>query len=98
MTRVDVDLGRNAYTNAQAYCSTKKKVAQKADRAIHWHPVKALKGAERKAKEELRQARGTKASMQLIRKAPWFAKFVWQVSLENFLVVAGRDAQRRTSS
>ena len=89
---VDIDLGCNAYTNAQAYYATKKRVAQKADKTVQ-SGDKALRGAERKAKEELKRV-DTKASIQLIRKAHWFEKFVWFVSSENFLVVAGRDAQQ----
>jgi predicted ribosome quality control (RQC) complex YloA/Tae2 family protein len=67
VTTVDVDLGCNAYTNAQSYYSTKKKVAQKADKTIQ-SGDKALKGAERKAKEELKRV-DTKASIQVLRTA-----------------------------
>lgn len=47
---VDVDLGVNAYTNAQNYYQTKKKVAAKMEKTIQ-SQGKALKGAERKAKQ-----------------------------------------------
>ena len=92
VTTVDVELGCNAYINAQSYYSNKKKVAFKADKTIQ-SGDKAIKGAERKAKEELKRV-DTKSTILTIRKAHWFEKFVWFVSSENFLVVAGRDAQQ----
>uniref|UniRef100_A0A0C3U817 NFACT RNA-binding domain-containing protein n=2 Tax=Geminigeraceae TaxID=589343 RepID=A0A0C3U817_GUITC len=89
---VDVDLGMNAYQNAQSYYSSKKKVALKAEKTMQ-AAGKAIKGAERKAKEDLKKA-DTKASIQQIRKTHWFEKFIWFISSENFLVLCGRDAQQ----
>lgn len=50
-----MDLGVNAYTNAQNYYQTKKKVAAKMEKTIQ-SQGKALKGAERKAKQGTWQA------------------------------------------
>lgn len=35
-----------------------------------------------------------KSSIQQVRKQHWFEKFIYFVSSENFLVLAGRDAQQ----
>jgi len=92
VTCVDVDLGQNGYSNAQYYYSSKKKVALKAEKTAA-SADKAIKGASRKAKEELKKV-DTKSSIQAIRKVHWFEKFIWFISSENFLVVCGRDAQQ----
>lgn len=111
VTLVDVDLGQNAYSNAQDYYTSKKKVdrplflvrvhdpgvccswpcvrygklqnTRKIVRSAHFHTFgpqvafkaektaasadKAIKGASRKAKEELKKV-DTKSSIQAIRK------------------------------
>eukprot|EP00282_Hemiselmis_andersenii_P032768 CAMPEP_0169451756 /NCGR_PEP_ID=MMETSP1042-20121227/13868_1 /TAXON_ID=464988 /ORGANISM="Hemiselmis andersenii, Strain CCMP1180" /LENGTH=638 /DNA_ID=CAMNT_0009563691 /DNA_START=64 /DNA_END=1977 /DNA_ORIENTATION=- len=92
VTLVDVDLGSNAYTNAEHYYTSKKKMAHKAGKT-EASADKAIKGAARKAKEELKRV-DTKSSIQAIRKVHWFEKFVWFISSENYLVVSGRDAQQ----
>jgi predicted ribosome quality control (RQC) complex YloA/Tae2 family protein len=35
-----------------------------------------------------------KATIQQIRKPMWFEKFHWFISTENYIVIAGRDAQQ----
>jgi predicted ribosome quality control (RQC) complex YloA/Tae2 family protein len=92
VTAVDVDLGLNAYTNAQNYYQTKKKVESKMEKTIA-NQSKALKGAERKAKQEIKNVEVKSAILQM-RKPHWFEKFIYFVSSENFLVLAGRDAQQ----
>ena len=92
VTAVDVDLAINAYTNAQNYYQTKKKVAAKMEKTIQ-SQGKALKGAERKAKQDLKNVE-VKSAIQQVRKQHWFEKFIYFISSENFLVLAGRDAQQ----
>ena len=92
VTAVDVDLGLNAYTNAQNYYQTKKKVQAKMEKT-QASQGRALKGAERKAKQELKSVE-VKSAIQQVRKQHWFEKFIYFVSSENFLVLAGRDAQQ----
>ncbi|MGB1606822.1 MAG: NFACT RNA binding domain-containing protein, partial [Promethearchaeia archaeon] len=92
VTAVDVDLGLNAYTNAQNYYQTKKKVQVKMEKT-QASQGRALKGAERKAKQELKSVE-VKSAIQQVRKQHWFEKFIYFVSSENFLVLAGRDAQQ----
>ena len=65
VTAVDVDLGVNAYTNSQSYYQTKKKVAAKMEKTMQ-NQGKALKGAERKAKAELKNVE-VKSAIQQVR-------------------------------
>ena len=51
---VDIDLGLNAYGNAQFYYTSKKKMAHKVDKTVQ-AADKAIKGATRKAKEDLKR-------------------------------------------
>lgn len=52
-----------------------------------------MKSAERKIKKDLKATRIT-TSINKIRKPFWFEKFLWFISTEGFLVIAGRDMQQ----
>ena len=52
-----------------------------------------MKSAERKIFAEMQQTRST-ATISKMRKPFWFEKFLWFISSENYLVIAGRDAQQ----
>lgn len=54
---------------------------------------KALKSAEKKAKQSLKEA-ATVSRIQKARKVLWFEKFFWFISSENYLVIGGRDQQQ----
>jgi len=56
-----------------------------------WSQV--MKAAERKAQAEIKQTRTTPA-LSKMRKPYWFEKFLWFISSENYVVIAGRDAQQ----
>uniref|UniRef100_A0A4W3JBH5 Ribosome quality control complex subunit NEMF n=1 Tax=Callorhinchus milii TaxID=7868 RepID=A0A4W3JBH5_CALMI len=53
----------------------------------------AFKSAEKKTKKTLKEAQ-TVITIQKARKVYWFEKFLWFVSSENYLVIAGRDQQQ----
>jgi len=55
--------------------------------------LKAFKSAEQKIKQDLKETKIT-ASINKIRKPFWFEKFVWFISSENYLVIAGHDMQQ----
>lgn len=55
--------------------------------------MQAMKSAERKIKKDLKETRIT-TSINKIRKPFWFEKFLWFISTEGFLVIAGRDMQQ----
>jgi len=90
---VDVDILISAYANAERYYQNKRIAATKHEKAII-ASEQAIKHAENKAREELSKVQRDKAAIREIRKYYWFEKFHWFISSENFLVVAGRDAQQ----
>lgn len=53
----------------------------------------ALKSAERKTKETLKEVETT-TRIKKARKTYWFEKFFWFISSENYLVIGGRDQQQ----
>ncbi|RXM94189.1 Nuclear export mediator factor NEMF [Acipenser ruthenus] len=54
---------------------------------------KAFKSAEKKTKQTLKEVQ-TVITIQKARKVYWFEKFLWFISSENYLVIAGRDQQQ----
>ena len=53
----------------------------------------ALKSATKKTKQQLKEVHKS-TSINKLRKVHWFEKFLWFVSSENFLVLAGHDQQQ----
>ncbi|CAO3640297.1 unnamed protein product [Cunninghamella blakesleeana] len=90
--KVDVDISLTAFANARNYYDVKKSTAAKHEKTIA-ATSKALKSAERKIRQDLKE---TKISLSInkIRKPYWFEKFLWFVSSEGYLVIAGRDMQQ----
>lgn len=89
---VDVDLALSAWANARKYYDQKRSAAQKEQKTIH-ASQKALKSAERKTQQTLKEVR-TISKISKARKVYWFEKFYWFISSENYLVIGGRDAQQ----
>ncbi|RZF44610.1 hypothetical protein LSTR_LSTR014830 [Laodelphax striatellus] len=54
---------------------------------------KALKSAEKKTKQTLKEVQAI-TNINKARKVFWFEKFLWFVSSENYLVIGGRDQQQ----
>ena len=90
--RIEIDLGLSAYGNAKAYYDSKKEATRKEMKTID-ASKKALKSAEKKTMESLKDIEIVK-QISKARKTLWFEKFIWFVSSENYLVIAGRDAQQ----
>uniref|UniRef100_A0A8B9GV30 NFACT RNA-binding domain-containing protein n=1 Tax=Astyanax mexicanus TaxID=7994 RepID=A0A8B9GV30_ASTMX len=55
--------------------------------------IQAFKSAEKKTKQTLKEVQ-TVTTIQKARKVYWFEKFLWFISSENYLVIAGRDQQQ----
>lgn len=89
---VDVDLDLSAFANARRYYDQKRTAAKKQQKTIE-SQIKALKSAERKTKQTLKDVQ-TITNINKARKVYWFEKFFWFVSSENYLVIAGRDQQQ----
>lgn len=89
---VDVDLNLSAYANAKKYYDSKRSAAKKEQKTVE-AAQKAFKSAEKKTKQTLKEVQ-TVTSIQKARKVFWFEKFLWFVSSENYLIIAGRDQQQ----
>ncbi|CAO3664318.1 unnamed protein product [Umbelopsis ramanniana] len=91
-SKVDLDIYLTAFANARKYYDQKRATAAKHEKTIA-ASEKAMKSAERKIKQELKESKIT-ATVSKIRKPFWFEKFLWFISTENYLVIAGRDMQQ----
>ncbi|XP_061854408.1 ribosome quality control complex subunit NEMF isoform X2 [Colius striatus] len=89
---VDVDLSLSAYANAKKYYDHKRHAAKKTQKTVE-AAEKAFKSAEKKTKQTLREVQ-TVTTIQKARKIYWFEKFLWFISSENYLIIAGRDQQQ----
>jgi predicted ribosome quality control (RQC) complex YloA/Tae2 family protein len=92
---VDVDLSLSAHANAREYYAMKKTAAFKMDRAVE-ATDRTIKVASKRAAVDAQkmEADAVASSIRARRKAYWFEKFNYFISSENYLVVAGRDAQQ----
>ncbi|KAG7328087.1 hypothetical protein KOW79_008031 [Hemibagrus wyckioides] len=89
---VDVDLGLSAYANSKKYYDHKRNAAKKEQKTVE-AAEKAYKSAEKKTKQTLKEVQ-TVTTIQKARKVFWFEKFLWFISSENYLIIAGRDQQQ----
>lgn len=89
---VDIDLSLTAFANARRYYDQKRTAAKKQQKTLE-SADKALKSAERKTKQTLKEAH-TISNITKARKTYWFEKFYWFISSDNYLVIAGRDQQQ----
>ncbi|KAF9346640.1 hypothetical protein BGX26_001841 [Mortierella sp. AD094] len=89
---IDLDIYLTAFANARKYYDVKKQSAIKQEKTMA-HASKAFKSAEKKIRQQLQEVQIT-TSIQRARKPYWFEKFMWFITSENYLVIAGRDAQQ----
>lgn len=89
---IDIDLSLGAYSNATRYYDNKRTAARKELKTIE-ASGKALKSAERKTKQTLKDVK-IQTTISKARKTYWFEKFFWFISSENFLIIGGRDQQQ----
>lgn len=69
------------------YYDQKRNAAKKQQKTIE-SADKALKSAERKTKQTLKEVQ-TISSISKARKTYWFEKFYWFISSDNYLVSKG---------
>ncbi|KAK2574955.1 hypothetical protein KPH14_008718 [Odynerus spinipes] len=89
---IDIDLAYSAFGNARKYYNQKRSAAKKQQKTIE-SQGKALKSAEKKTKQTLKEVQAIH-SINKVRKTYWFEKFYWFISSENYLVIGGRDQQQ----
>ncbi|KAG9336404.1 hypothetical protein JZ751_002751 [Albula glossodonta] len=83
---VDVDLSLSAYANAKKYYDHKRTAAKKEQKTVE-------AAQKKKTKQTLKEVQ-TVTTIQKARKVYWFEKFLWFISSENYLIIAGRDQQQ----
>ncbi|KAI9293032.1 hypothetical protein K502DRAFT_367084, partial [Neoconidiobolus thromboides FSU 785] len=93
--KVDIDLGLSAHANASRYYTMKKNSATKKEKTLAIAET-AFKNAEIKVQNDLKELKLNKPTIGVnkIRKPFWFEKFMWFISSEGYLVIAGRDVQQ----
>ncbi|XP_066585470.1 ribosome quality control complex subunit NEMF homolog [Prorops nasuta] len=89
---IDIDLAHTAFANARKYYNQKRSAAKKQQKTIESQD-KALKSAEKKTKQTLKEVQAIH-SINKLRKTYWFEKFYWFITSENYLVIGGRDQQQ----
>ena len=88
--KVDIDLALSAYSNISSLHTNKKTAARKEEKT-HDAGEKVLKSAQIKAKTLIQEAEKIK-QIRKSRKVYWFEKYLWFITSENYLCIAGRDA------
>ncbi|ROT82833.1 Serologically defined colon cancer antigen 1-like protein [Penaeus vannamei] len=88
---VEIDLDISAMANARCYYDQKRQAAKKEQKTIS-ASAKALQSAEKKTRQTLKEVAAI-TNINKARKVHWFEKFLWFISSENYLVIAGRDMQ-----
>eukprot|EP01134_Creolimax_fragrantissima_P004497 CFRG4497T1 len=89
---IEIDLAQNAFGNACTYHS-KKKQAKEKEKRTEDTSKKAIKSVEKSTKLKVKELQ-LRTEIAKSRKVLWFEKFLWFISSENYLVIAGRDAQQ----
>jgi predicted ribosome quality control (RQC) complex YloA/Tae2 family protein len=80
---IDIDLAYSAFGNATKYYSQKRTAAKKQQKTIE-SQGKALKSAEKKTKQVLKEVQAIH-TINKARKVYWFEKFYWFITSENYL-------------
>eukprot|EP00397_Hematodinium_sp_SG-2012_P004078 GEMP01004089.1.p1 GENE.GEMP01004089.1~~GEMP01004089.1.p1 ORF type:complete len:1114 (+),score=343.21 GEMP01004089.1:92-3433(+) len=95
MLVVQLDLSLSAYANVGALHGARKQQKQK-HKKTEIQAETALRNAEKKALADMKkfEERQQVKGLRKVRKHWWFEKFYWFISSENYLVLAGRDAQQ----
>ncbi|KII68681.1 Nuclear export mediator factor NEMF [Thelohanellus kitauei] len=86
-----VDLSLNAFANSKQYFQTRRMVIDKIERTLA-SQNKALQSAKAKMKRVVKENE-VQVKIKKNRKTNWFEKFRYFISSDNYLVIAGRDAQ-----
>uniref|UniRef100_A0A1B6MPX6 NFACT RNA-binding domain-containing protein n=1 Tax=Graphocephala atropunctata TaxID=36148 RepID=A0A1B6MPX6_9HEMI len=89
---IDIDLALTSFANAKRYYDKKRSAAKKQQKTVE-SQGKALKSAEKKTKQALKEVQAM-STITKARKVYWFEKFFWFISSENYLVIGGRDQQQ----
>lgn len=91
---IDIDLSLTAYASASSYFAQKKALLVKESKTLQ-SSSKALKSTERKVASDLKKGlKQEKEVLRPLRQPVWFEKFLFFISSDGYLVLAGRDLQQ----
>ncbi|KAK5124515.1 hypothetical protein LTR85_001732 [Meristemomyces frigidus] len=91
---IDIDLALSPWSNARQYFDQRKNAAVKQEKTAQ-ASQKALKSTEQKVMADLMKGlKQEKDILRPVRKQMWFEKFIYFISSDGYLVLAGRDAQQ----
>lgn len=91
---IDIDLALSPWANARQYYDQRRTAATKQERTAQ-ASSKALKSTEQKVMADLKKGlKQEKDVLRNVRKPLWFEKFLYFISSDGYLVLAGKDAQQ----
>lgn len=92
---VSLSIKESAHGNAREMFARYRASKEKEEKTAESSSM-ALEAAEAKAKKQLAEAQRKKELVRVLpaRKPMWFEKFAWFITSDNYLVVAGKDAQQ----
>jgi predicted ribosome quality control (RQC) complex YloA/Tae2 family protein len=91
---IDINLGMSPWSNAREYYDHKRSAAAKEVKTAQAFS-KAMKSQEQKITQELKKSlKQEKPALRPVRQQLWFERFIWFISSDGYLVLAGRDAQQ----
>lgn len=90
---VPINLKESAHANASSLFAKYRLAKEKAQKTID-ATSKALDAAEQSASRQLEEVQKRSKQAMMKRKTLWFEKFLWFITSDNYLVLAGRDAHQ----
>ncbi|SMY25631.1 unnamed protein product [Zymoseptoria tritici ST99CH_1A5] len=91
---IDIDLAASGWANARQYYDQKRSAATKQEKTAQ-ASQKALKSTEQRVMADLKKGlKQEKDILRPVRKQFWFEKFIYFLSSDGYLVLAGKDAQQ----
>ncbi|KAK8070986.1 snRNP-like RNA-binding protein [Apiospora hydei] len=92
--QIDINLGVSPWVNAREYYEERKTAVVKEQKTAAQSEI-ALKNAEQKIAAELKKGlKQEKPLLHVVRRQMWFEKFIWFLSSDGYLVLAGKDASQ----
>lgn len=91
---IDIDLAQSPWANARLYYDQRRTATVKQEKTAQ-ASQKALKSTEQKVMADLKKnLKQEKDVLRPVRKQMWFEKFIYFISSDGYLVLAGKDAQQ----
>ncbi|KAM0719307.1 hypothetical protein Q7P37_005212 [Cladosporium fusiforme] len=91
---IDIDLAQSPWANARLYYDQRRTATVKQEKTAQ-ASQKALKSTEQKVMADLKKnLKQEKDVLRPVRKQMWFEKFIYFMSSDGYLVLAGKDAQQ----